>query len=287
MNGVLLATDGGPGADGATRVAALLAKRLGVSLEALVVYEPIPIADFGYGIAYIPDAGEDQLLRDEMVDCVRSQLKRCGVTGVEPEVRAGHAIIEIPAAARQSGAQVIVTGLGAHDLADRALGGETALRLAQIATTPVLAVPANATAIPHCVLAATDFSPTSQHAAQLVAGWLRRGDELHLATVTQDFHRAPDVFASAVAGSETKLAHFAGELHVSSGVRVERTHLTGGPPAQSLLRCVRDAHADLIALGSHGYGAVKRMLLGSVALKMIRLATTAVLVVPLIPKPNP
>jgi nucleotide-binding universal stress UspA family protein len=288
MNGILLATDGGPGADGATRVASLLAKRLDVPLEVVVVYEPIPITDFGYGVAYIPDAGEDEVIRQEMLNCVRAQLKRCGVVGVVPQVRTGRAIAEIPAAAHQSRALVIVTGLGAHNLADRALGGETALRLAQAATTPVLAVPANATAIPHRALVATDFSATSQCAAQLVASWLRGGDELHVATVTQDLHLAPDAFASAVSDSETRLAHLACELHVAPGVRVHHMHLIGGPPARTLLGSVNDVHADLIALGSHGYGPVKRMLLGSVASKMIRLATTAVLVVPaLTPTPNP
>ncbi|HEX6965265.1 MAG TPA: universal stress protein, partial [Gemmatimonadaceae bacterium] len=38
-------------------------------------------------------------------------------------------------------------------------------------------------------------------------------------------------------------------------------------------------HADLIALGSHGYGMWKRFMLGSVASKVLRLATCSVLVV--------
>jgi nucleotide-binding universal stress UspA family protein len=48
-----------------------------------------------------------------------------------------------------------------------------------------------------------------------------------------------------------------------------------------LLAYLESAGADLIALGSHGYGWWKRLALGSVASKVMRLATRAVLVAPI------
>jgi nucleotide-binding universal stress UspA family protein len=54
-----------------------------------------------------------------------------------------------------------------------------------------------------------------------------------------------------------------------------------GDPARSLLSYLETSAADMIALGSHGYGLWKRLTLGSVVSKVVRLATTAVLVAPI------
>jgi nucleotide-binding universal stress UspA family protein len=165
---------------------------------------------------------------------------------------------------------------------DRGLGGETALHLAQSAGTPVLAVPSDATAIPRRVVAATDLSPTSRRAAGLAGRWLRAGDELHLVHVADSGRRrAPSAPPPSDASTAAqRLSSFGAELGVAAGVRVECIELLDHP-ARALLDYARRIDADLITLGSHGYGVVKRMILGSVASKVIRLATCAVLVAPI------
>ncbi len=280
MSGILLASDGGPGADGATRVAADLAKRLGAPLTVLAVYEPMPVADFGYGVAYIPTTDEDNAIRKELRECLAAQLERCRVDGCVPDVRTGPAVVMIPATARALQADLIVTGLGAHDFLDRAFGGETALRLAQTATTPILAIPATATAAPHRVIVATDVSATSRRAAAVVSQWLRSGDELQLVYVADEgIEPEPRPTAKINSAIAEKLAQMASELHPAGAATVKTVGLSGNP-ARSLLSFAKEIDADLIALGSHGYGPIKRLLLGSVASKVIRLATTGVLVVP-------
>ncbi len=280
MSGILLASDGGAGADGAARVAADLAKRLGAPLTALAVYEPMPVADFGYGLAYIPTTDEENAIRKELHECLEAQLRRCHVEGCVPEVRTGTAVLMIPAAARALQTDLVVTGLGAHDFLDRAFGGETALRLAQTATTPILAIPATATAAPRRVIVATDLSPTSRRAAAVVSQWLQAGDELRLVYVADEgIEPEPGAIAKIESAIAEKLAQMASELHVACDVTVKTVGLYGNP-ARSLLSLAKEIDADLIALGSHGYGPIKRLLLGSVASKVIRLATTGVLVVP-------
>jgi nucleotide-binding universal stress UspA family protein len=194
-------------------------------------------------------------------------------------VRTGIIPLEIAATARVLGAGLIVTGLGSHSIVDRALGGETALHLAQDATAPVLAMPATATTIPRRVVAAIDFSTTSVHAARTAAGWLRAGDELHLVSVAP---KPPHSAAARPAAPPivARLTNLGEELGVASGVRVDATELSGDT-ARALLDHAQRLDADLIALGSHGYGAVKRLVLGSVASKVIRVATCAVLVAPI------
>jgi hypothetical protein len=53
-----------------------------------------------------------------------------------------------------------------------------------------------------------------------------------------------------------------------------------GDPATELLAFANSVGADLIATGSHGHGFVARMLVGSVATKIIRYSTCSVLAVP-------
>lgn len=53
-----------------------------------------------------------------------------------------------------------------------------------------------------------------------------------------------------------------------------------GSAAPEILRYTEDQHADLVVLGSHGHGAVRRLLLGSVADTIVRQARCAVLVIP-------
>jgi nucleotide-binding universal stress UspA family protein len=282
MSGILLATHGGESAEGAARVAALLAKRLGVALHAITVLEPLPVVDYGFGVTYAPSAEEIEAAQAALLASVREQLGRCGASACAPECRLGPAAAEIASVARTLDADLIVTGLGPHNVIDRALGGETALHLVQVAATPVLAVPANATAIPHAAVAAIDFSPTSVVAARTVARWLAAGDTLHVVHVGRGEHAADRPFApdTAEETATTRLGRVVAMLGPGAGVCVE-AHELRGDPTRALLDYAQSVNADVIALGSHGYGVWKRMALGSVASKMIRLSTRAVLVAPI------
>jgi nucleotide-binding universal stress UspA family protein len=279
MKSIVLATHGGVSSDGAALAASLLAARLHVPLIPLVVYAPLPVMDYGFGASYVPSPEDEAAVEGALVASMTDQLRRCGVSSPPPTMRTGIVPQEIAATARALGAGLIVTGLGPHSIVDRALGGETALHLAQDAMAPVLAMPASAPAIPRRVIAAIDFSATSVLAARTAASWLRAGDELHLVSVAPKPHRS-DRAVPAIQPVVDRLAKIGEELGVAPGVRVEAT-VVFGDPARALLDHAQRIDADLIALGSHGYSAVKRLVLGSVASKIIRVATCAVLVAPI------
>lgn len=282
MSGILLATHGGVSADGAARVASLLARRLGQPLHAIAVLQPFAFIGDGYSDTYVPTPEEIEATKEALLGAVKAQLGRCGVHDCVPLFRVGVTTSEIASLAQALGATLIVVGLGSHHILDRALGGETALHLAQVAATPVLAVPSGATAIPQRAMAALDFSPTSLVAARTVAHWLQPGDALHLVHVVAPENVAPHARATADgdASGVARLGQAAASLRVVTHAGID-THQVAGDPARALLESARQIDADLIALGSHGYGIWKRLLLGSVASKIIRLSPRAVLVAPI------
>lgn len=57
------------------------------------------------------------------------------------------------------------------------------------------------------------------------------------------------------------------------------TAVLPGAPAHAIVKYAADHHADLIVVGSHGRGAVSRLLLGSVAERVLHHAGRSVLVV--------
>jgi nucleotide-binding universal stress UspA family protein len=277
MAGILVATHGGPTADAAVLLAMQLAERRQTTLHAVCVFEPLPLVGNPFGAVYVPNESEEEWARTALLDSVSHQLTRLG-SGAKAELRVGPAPTENAAAARSRAAELIVVGLGRASLLERALGHETALQLVQLASTPVLAVPLGMTTLPRRIVAAIDFSPTSVAAARLAASLLDAGDLLCLANVIAPWRE--DVRLSPRAAVDGALAAVEREIDVPDGVQVER-RLVEGVAASQLLELAAELEADLIALGSHGYGIWKRLTIGSVASKIIRTAERAVLVLPI------
>jgi nucleotide-binding universal stress UspA family protein len=247
-----------------------MAQRLRATLEVLAVLEPLAVVDYGF-IASMPPSDEQyRTLGDALRTAVSDQLHRCGQGASEPVVQFGLVASEIARAAREHAATLIVIGLGPHHALDRALGGETALQLVQVASTPVLAVPANATALPTRVTACIDFTPTSAHAARMPLLWLEAGDVLQLVHVA----------ARGAPSAEPGLQRLKAELARETRATVEALELRGNP-ARSLLEHAERSHSEVITAGTHGYGMWKRLTLGSVASKIVRLSPVAVVIAPL------
>jgi nucleotide-binding universal stress UspA family protein len=277
MPGILFATHGAASADGAGRVAALLSERRGVTIDTTTVLEPLPILDGGFAPAYIPTPEEIEAVRSSLRALVSEQMRRCGVTG-SMHVRTGLRIVEIARAAREMQAELIVVGIGRHGIAERALGNETALQLVQFATVPVLAVPTETSKLPSRVLVAMDFSRPSIASAKAVARWLGRNDVLHLVYVAGEWHGGYPIEQRASA--ESMLAAVVREIDVHDDVVCEQS-VVEGDPATRLLEIATTSAAECVAMGSHGYGFWKRLTLGSVASKTLRMSRISVYVTPI------
>lgn len=91
--------------------------------------------------------------------------------------------------------------------------------------------------------------------------------------------RRPDWAKQQELEARNALARLSARLR-SRGIHVATEVMAAEGVAESLLDAARAHSADLIAVGTHGAGGVERLILGSVADKVIRRATRPVLVAP-------
>jgi nucleotide-binding universal stress UspA family protein len=140
------------------------------------------------------------------------------------------------------------------------------------------------------IVVAVDFSETSAEAWRVGCRLAAlAGSQLHLIHVSPDpLRQAWTVEAVGVdfgaisqewqAQAELRLSRMQPEPAVPSE-KITRVVVVGVPHA-SIVEYAMTQKADLIVLGTHGYGPIKHLLLGSVAERVVRQAPCPVLTVP-------
>jgi nucleotide-binding universal stress UspA family protein len=140
------------------------------------------------------------------------------------------------------------------------------------------------------ILAALDSSEMAREILRAAAHLARSvaGSELHLVYVVEDMP-APAVLVPVPVGlgvSSTEILAKAREHIEALAVEARgqfagrvSTHVDTGSAWKQILRIAVDVQADLIVIGTHGRGGVKRLVLGSVAETVVRKASCPVLVV--------
>jgi nucleotide-binding universal stress UspA family protein len=142
----------------------------------------------------------------------------------------------------------------------------------------------------HTILVAVDFSETAGDTLDAALDIARdRDGPVHL------LHVVPDLFSSmefteaptldwqsmqrdSIEKARTRLVALATERRLDpQGVTVA---IEVGPPASEIVRYANEHGVQLIVLGSHGHGVVRRFILGSVADRVLRQASCPVMLVP-------
>ncbi|HWG54382.1 MAG TPA: universal stress protein [Gemmatimonadaceae bacterium] len=193
------------------------------------------------------------------------------------------AALAIAAEAEQQMVDLIVVGSGANESANGLSSGGIGLEIARWSTVPVLAVAPGSTGLPHTVVAATDFSPSSVNAARTAFELLDDSGTLSLVHACPDVELPPD----ALGDWRERYAHFARKLlartmrqmGADDTDRVVPVELEGNP-AEEIVAFATRVGADLIAAGNHSYHVVERLLVGSVATQLLRVAHCSVLLAP-------
>jgi nucleotide-binding universal stress UspA family protein len=138
------------------------------------------------------------------------------------------------------------------------------------------------------ILVATDFSEPSERAWSTARQLARAlGAELRLLHVFSEgtlyaegfisSAQTRAVFASARAWAETTLAEWRQAAH-AEGLAAETLLRTGAAHVE-IVAAAREMGADLIVIGTRGRGGLERVLLGSVAERVLRMAPCPVLAV--------
>jgi nucleotide-binding universal stress UspA family protein len=136
------------------------------------------------------------------------------------------------------------------------------------------------------ILYATDFSPHSNqayfHAIALAEG---HGASLAIVHVFAPSSARPvvigDTISPVVNFNPEEREYWRGQLEqirpVNPDIAVEHV-LLEGDPVEEIIQYATDANIDLIVMGTHGRTGLERLLMGSVAEKVLRGAPCSVLV---------
>ena len=280
---ILVATDGTAAAEPAFRAAAAISAKSSVDVQVIVVVEPLPVLVPQPSLIAAPLVASPALL-DTVRDRAVTQMRQSAPDGADwkVEVEYGRPSAEIAKKARDRNAQLVVMGLVHHGVVDRLLDGDTALEVVRQSRTPVLLASASLKALPTRAVFAVDFSAQSIQAARVGLRILSDGSEVtlvHVAPMLTVFD-GTGIWEEEYEQAATKeLEKFAEALNAPSRIRVEQVMLRGSP-AWALLSLSDRTNADLIVAGTRGAGLMQRLLLGSVATRLMRHSTRSLLIVP-------
>lgn len=282
---VLVATDGNPVSHEAVfNAARLAASAFGVAIEVIGVCEPLPGVAAGMDVLPVP-AEFDEARRGAMRDDLRRSVNiaAAGDPSWPIHVLVGSPARTLASEAERRDAALIVMGIGRHNPLDRLFGTETTLATLRESRVPILAVGPNFPSVPARAVVGLDFSTSSIQAAHLALRLLAPGGRLTLVHVRPRFeHPSADWQAWDAEYGRTLpplFAQVSGQLEVPAGITVD-TVAVRGDPAPALLAFAQQVNADLVAVGTQRHAFFERLVVGSVATRVLRTSRVGVLAVP-------
>lgn len=282
LNKVLAATDGSGHGLAAVVTGAALAERAGAAIEVTAVVEVLLLPPSPPGV-------DPQELEPEFVTDVRrraaAQAAEAGAAGATVHVRAGIASKLVNKVAEEIDADLLVVGANPQPAMARSLVGATGRRILYLADRPVL-VASTARREPFKrVLAAVDLSEESGPVLETAWALARsEGAQLRALFVLEPL---PMMLSKVVRQREeerreqgrAELARVIVESGLSSEHGVE-PRLREGEAGEEILEEAQEWDADLIVLGTHGFGFFDRYMFGRTSLYVLRHGHRATLVVP-------
>lgn len=298
---VMVPLDGSDFAREALPAATHLARRDGARLRLVTVHPGLPPGPGGT----VPEAlaradREERSTRREALEELAGELRGRGLDA-EAEVLSGPVVEELARRARETADLVVMATHGRGPLS-RLWLGSVADGLARSSPVPVLLLrprdEADEEGDPpgtggfRRALVPLDGSALARQAVEPAARLLERpGGALTLLRVVvpvtltglgpADVPSGVDVSATEAMEeqAEERLEATAGDLRERLDLEVESRVIRDPHPAEAVLRTASETAADAVALATHGRGGLRRLLLGSVADKVVRGARTPVLLV--------
>lgn len=281
---LLVATDGSAATWGAIRLAATLARERQALVEVLCVVEPLTRAA-GFVPPDLPHFDEVERLRAadvqrrvlELVEGIFHEDSRWNLS-----VLTGPVASTIATRALEVGAGLVVVGRRTRPGRVQPVVS-TAMEVLALSGLPVLAATRDVNGLPRSALAAVDFGAASLRAVRTAGDLIASRGKLRLLHVIPPL----DFPAAVLWGWNESLARLAPgafeEFRESLGTLGDLelcTEIARADPAAELLSEAREQRVDLLVAGTHGPLYSNRVLLGSVASRILREATTSVLLSP-------
>ena len=136
------------------------------------------------------------------------------------------------------------------------------------------------------IVVATDFAESAERALACAVELARsHSAELLLLHVYMDLPAYPEVTAGQVQAIYEEQRRWVDETlerrarSARAAGLLARAIVRTGPPASTIAETAAEEEADLVVVGTHGRSGLDRLIVGSVAERVVRLATCPVLVV--------
>jgi nucleotide-binding universal stress UspA family protein len=281
FNKVIVGDDGLDGGADALALARAIAPDAELILASAYPWDETPsrFAQLGYG----------NLLRDDTVAALHKRRDDAGLAGARtvaiPDTSPARALQHL---AEAEGADLILTGTASHGAIGRMLLGDVSRDVLHGSPCPVAVAPRGfATGRPATIGVAFDFSPESEQAlalavelaaaigAQVKMREVVAADLWPLSAGGYPMINLTDIAEELVADAEERMHEKVAELHTDVAVEIDAVL---GATADRLEQFANGV--DLLVCGSRGWGAMRRVVLGSTADRLIHHATSPVVVVP-------
>jgi nucleotide-binding universal stress UspA family protein len=297
---VLLPLDGSEVAEQALPVAAFLAREAGVALHLVTVEEPLSplVSATEYGGQAPELLKQDSERLKDYLEHARVAAKAAGVSAVDTALLVGGASVALAEHIRGSRIGLVVMTTHGRTGISRFWLGSVADRLLRTVSVPVLLLRPRAT--PQAtsyrrILVALDGELEKEvlDAAWAIADLMPEPPALTLLRVVepplpgltrlavQPAHLGSDWTRRREIEAREYLARLADRLRFA-GRAVSTRVLVGRPVHDQILEAAAEMAADLIVLGTHGARGLERLMLGSVADKVVRNSALPLLVAPVV-----
>ncbi len=294
---IFVPLDGSPFAEQAIPLALDLASRAGAMVQVALVHHPVPALATALEVPEIESQLDQESRAREQVylSGIVERMRKTANVPVTATLLDGAVTEALQAHIEASGADLVVITTHGRGPMSRFWLGSIADHLMRVLHVPLLLVRPSGDPVPprpiRRILLALDGSPFSEQAiGPSVALGKPFGAEYALAMVVEPPLPIADpsgiMVVPVAVGTEKQLKEAATKYLNGLADRLRKegltvtTHQVDGPAAATALLAEADqCKADVVALASHGAGGFERLVVGSVADKVIRGSTHPTLIV--------
>ena len=292
---ILVPLDGSPLAEQAIPMAMAIAERARSKVKLVLVHQPLLLMETGPAHTKIELAM--QKADREYLRSVAARLRERLGRALSSAVLLGPVAQTLARYIRELGTDLVVMTTHGRGGIRRVWLGSVADQLIRTSEVPILVVrpsetnPAGFSAGPAEMLVPLDGSPLAEAILEPAAALARLWDaEISLVQVVRPVVLTSDPplpFPTGYSDEFTALRREAARDYIrdvaerlrESGVKASGVAVVGGGVAETLLDLARPERVGLVAVATHGRGGLRRLVLGSVADKLVRAAEVPVLVV--------